>query len=274
MINRQNSPRIWLTTCARLGFAARGLVYLLIGIFAIDMALDGGQPTDNQGVLGTLATAPFGRILLALCLLGFAGYSVWRLTEAVLDPEMRGRNLKGKLERVGYGLSGIVHAGLALSAGRLALRKAPASHGSPGDQAAQSWSGWLLDQPAGPLLVALVASGFFAVAAAQAIKAYKAKFDELAGDVPASRQVRWIGRAGYAARALVFAMIGWFLINVLLNRNPEEAGGLGAALRELRQQEHGPSLLLVVAAGLALFGFFSFVEARYRRLKIATPRLR
>ncbi len=263
----------WFTLFARLGFAARGLVYLLIGIFAIDVAFDGGQPSDNQGVLGTLADAPFGRLLLALCALGFAGYAFWRLTEAILDPEMRSRDFKGKFERLGYALSGIVHAGLAVTAARLALRKAPASLGSPGDEAAQSWSGWLLEQPAGPLLMALVALALLAVAVAQGVKAYQANFDELDGDVPVPRQVRWIGRAGYAARALVFAMIAWFLINVLLNRDPQEAGGLGAALRELREQDHGPSLLLIVATGLALFGIFSFVEARYRRLKVVTPNL-
>ena len=263
----------WFTLFARLGFAARGLVYLLIGVFAIDVAFDGGQPSDNQGVLGTLADAPFGRLLLALCALGFAGYAFWRLTEAILDPEMRSRDFKGKFERLGYALSGIVHAGLAVTAARLALRKAPASLGSPGDEAAQSWSACLLDQPAGPLLVAFVALSLLAVAVAQGVKAYQANFDELDGDVPAPRQVRWIGQAGYAARALVFAMIAWFLINVLLNRDPQEAGGLGAALRELREQDHGPSLLLIVATGLALFGIFSFVEARYRCLKVVTPNL-
>ncbi|NIJ17965.1 DUF1206 domain-containing protein [Sphingobium vermicomposti] len=265
------SSRHLLTLFARLGFAARGLVYVLIGVFAIDVAFDGGLPSDNQGVLGTLADAPLGRFLLGLCALGFAGYAFWRLTEAILDPEMRSHDLKGKLERLGYALSGIVHVGLAVTAARLALRKSPASQGSPGDEAAQSWSACLLEQPAGPLLVALVAGVLIAVAVAQFVKAYQANFDELDGDVPAPRQVRWIGRAGYAARALVFAMIAWFLINVLLNHDPQEAGGLGAALRELREQDHGPSFLLIVATGLALFGIFSFVEARYRHLKVATP---
>lgn len=268
---RQDISPNWLTVLARLGFAARGLVYLLVGIFAIDVALDGGQPSDNQGVLGSMADATAGRILLALCAAGFAGYAFWRLTEAALDPEARGRNLRGKLERLGYGLSGIVHAGLAVAAINLALRKTRAESGSPGDEAAQGWSAWLLDQPAGPVLLMGAALGFLAIAAAQGIKAYKARFDELAGDVPAPRQVRWIGRIGYAARALVFAMIGWFLINAVLHHNPEEAGGLGAALRELRDQEHGPLMLLTVAVGLALFGLFSFVEARYRHLHVKIP---
>lgn len=78
----------------------RGLLYVLIGWFALDVALNGGEPTDNQGALGTLAHAPLGHILLAVCALGFAGYDISRLTEAITDPEGRGRSLKGNFERV------------------------------------------------------------------------------------------------------------------------------------------------------------------------------
>jgi len=271
-MNRQ-SPAGWLTVFARLGFAARGLVYLLIGVFAIDAALNGGRPSDNQGVMGTVADAPGGRLLLLLCALGFAGYAFWRLTEAALDPEHRGQSMKGQFERGGYALSGIIHIGLAAAAVRLATRQTPSTNGAPGDEAMRDWSAWLIEQPAGLVLLGLAALLLFATAAAQAIKAYKARFDELAGDVPAPDKVRLLGRVGYAARALVFALMGWFLLNVVLHHNPEEAGGLGAALRHLRAQDHGPLLLLVVAIGLALFGLFSLVEARYRHLHVITPRM-
>lgn len=269
----RQSPAGWLTVLARLGFAARGMVYLLIGVVAIDAALNGGRPSDNQGVMGTVADAPGGRLLLLLCALGFVGYAFWRLTEAALDPEHRGQNMKGQFERAGYAVSGLIHVGLAAAAVRLATRQAPSPDGAPGDEAVQDWSAWLLDQPAGPVLLGLVALALFATAAAQAIKAYKARFDELAGDVPAPDKVRLLGRIGYAARALVFAMMGWFLLNVVLHHNPQEAGGLGAALRQLRAQDHGPLLLLVVATGLALFGIFSLVEARYRHLRVVAPRM-
>jgi hypothetical protein len=270
----RQSPAGWLTVFARLGFAARGLVYLLIGVFAIDAALNGGRPSDNQGVMGTVADAPGGRWLLLLCAVGFAGYAFWRLTEAALDPEHRGYNMKGKFERAGYAVSGIIHIGLAAAAVRLATRNAPTPNGAPGDETVQDWSAWLLDQPAGPILLGIVALMLFATAAAQAIKAYSARFDELAGDVPAPDKVRMLGRVGYAARALVFALMGWFLLNVAMHHNPEEAGGLGAALRHLRGQDHGQLLLLAVAIGLALFGLFSLVEARYRHLHVLMPRMR
>ncbi len=260
-----------LTMLARAGFAARGLVYVLIGWFALDVALHGGKPIDNQGALGTLADAPFGQFLIGICALGFAGYALWRLTEAAIDPENRGEGMKGKFERLAYAFSGIAYAFLAVAAGQLALKQAFARHGSPGDESAQSWSAWLLNQPGGDILLILAGGIMFVIAGAQASKAYKGRFDELNGDVPAPNYVRMVGRAGYSARALIFGIIGWFLISAALNHDAGQAGGLGEALRELRGKEGGGLILGVVAIGLGLFGTFSMIEARYRRIRLTTP---
>lgn len=260
-----------LTLLARLGFAARGIVYILIGWLALGVALHGGEASDNQGALGYIATAPFGRALIGLCALGFAGYAVWRLAEAILDPENKSRDMKGRLERAGYAVSGCAHVVLAYGAARIALHQASPKQGSPGDESAQSWSAWLLEQPGGVALLLLVGLAIFATAAAQAAKAYKAKFDELNGDVPAPDYVRWIGRAGYAARALVFAVLGWLVVSAALAHDGEQAGGVGEALEHLRTQPEGTALLAMVAAGLALFGAFSLVEARYRRIRVTVP---
>lgn len=258
-----------MTLFARIGFAARGLVYVLIGWFALDVAVNGGRPLDNQGALGTLAQAPLGHMLLAICALGFAGYAVWRLTEAITDPENRSRDLKGKFERAGYAISGIAHIMLAFAAARLALKQVSAQDGSPGDQSAESWSAWILGQPGGVFVLALAGVLLFAVAAAQAVKAYRGRFDELDGDIPAPDYVRWIGRLGYAARALIFALIGWFVITAALNYDADRAGGLGEALKQLRAQDSGAIILAIVACGLTLFGLYSLIEARYRRIKVA-----
>lgn len=261
-----------MTLLARLGFAARGVVYLLVGWFAFDAAQNGGKPSDNQGAMASMLEAPFGKVLLGLCALGFAGYAIWRLTEAMLDPEGRSHTGKGRVERLGYALSGLVHIGLAVLAARLAMQSAPSAQGAPGDASAQSWSAWLLEQPGGVALLTCVGVLLFAVAAAQGVKAFKASFDELRSDTPAPTYVRWMGRTGYAARALIFAMVGWFIISAARNNNAAEAGGLGRALRELQAQEQGAVLLGLVAVGLTLFGIFSLVEARYRRIQVAKPR--
>lgn len=261
-----------LTVVARLGFAARGLVYILIGWLALDAAISGHEAADNQGALGSLADTQLGRIILAFCALGFAGYAFWRLTEAVMDPADRSQTLKGRFERAAYVASAGANISLSIIAGKLAFQQARAQSGSPGDESAQSWSAWLLAQPGGVPLLILVGLLLFATAAAQAIKAYKARFDELNGQVPAPDYVRWIGRLGYGARALVFATIGWLLISAALNYQPEQAGGLGEALDKMRTQPKGAVILGIVGIGLGLFGIFSLLEARFRNLKVKIPR--
>jgi hypothetical protein len=260
-----------LTLLARLGFAARGLVYILIGWFAVDAARSGARPGDNQAALASLADGGLGRGLLFVIALGLAGYAAWRLVQAALDPELRRETMKGRFERAGYAVSGISHVLLAIYALRLALRSGGGGGGSaPGDAQAHDWTAWLMGQPGGTLLVILVGLGFLAVAVAQAVKAWKAEFvRELEGDVPAPRQVRIIGRLGYAARAIVFALVGWFFVRAALTADPQQAGGMGQALRELQQQGPGTLLLAVVAAGLFLFGIFSLVEARFRNIQVA-----
>lgn len=257
------------TSVARLGFAARGLVYILVGWFAIDAARSGGAPSDNQAAMASLVDEPFGRILLAIIAIGLAGYAFWRLTEAAFDPERIGTTAKGSFRRAGNALSGITHVGLAFYAARLAMRERVSSQSAPGDRSAEDWSAWLMEQPGGLWMVGLVGLALFAVAAAQAIKAYKGEFTHhLRGGVPAPDYVRTLGRLGYAARAIVFTLTGWFFIAAARTANPDEAGGLGQALRSLQAQEFGGLLLGVVAAGLLLFGVYSLVEARYRSIAV------
>ncbi len=257
------------TMLARLGFAARGLVYILVGWFAIDAAWRGGRPGDNQAAMASLVDEPFGRVLLAIIAAGLAGYAVWRLSEAALDPERRGTTAKGAFERTGFAISGIAHVVLALYAARLAWRAIPEGGRTTGDESARDWTAWLMAQPGGTWLVAGVGIVLFVVAGAQAWKAYRGDFVRaLRGDVPVPRHVCTIGRIGYAARAIVFAIVGWFFITAARQADASEAGGMGMALRSLQAWEHGAILLAIVAAGLLLFGLYSLVEARYRHVRV------
>jgi hypothetical protein len=222
--------------------------------------------------LASLIDEPLGRGLLALIAVGLAGYALWRLLQALLDPERRGQTAKGAFERAGYALSGITHTLLAVYAARLAMRDRVRGGAAPGDSSAQDWSAWLMAQPGGTVLLILVGVILFVVAGAQALKAYQGTFTRnLDGDVPAPGYVQTVGRIGYAARAVVFALVGWFFVRAGLHSSPEEAGGMGQALRELQMQDYGPLMLGVVAMGLFLFGIFSLVEARFRHLKVVAP---
>jgi len=188
---------------------------------------------------------------------------------ALFDPERRGHDAGAVVARVGYAVAGLSYSGLALAAAQLALGSGTAGQSS--DASTQHWTARLLSAPFGPLLVIALGVILFAIAAIEFGRAHTASFgkDLNLGGLGADLQ-RWIvrvGRAGLAARGVVFALIGLFLIQASRHQDASEAVGLGGALQKLAEQLYGQVLLGVVAAGLAMYGVFSFVEARYRRLK-------
>jgi len=261
------SPRIdeQIEGLARLGYAARGVVYLVIGWFAVTAAQGHNRPTDSKGALAELFGTSFGAVLLAVVALGLAGYALWRLVGALADVDNEGTSAKGLAKRGGHVIAGIIHAGLALYAVRLLAGSGGGQ--KDGETAARDWTVWLLDMPAGQLLVAAVGVIIGAFAVSQFIKAYRADFlRTLSCDGRTARVVRPIGRAGLAARGVVFLVVGGFFVLAALHADSSEAGGMVKALRWLETQPFGPWLLGAVAVGLAAFGLFSFVQAVYRRI--------
>lgn len=252
-----------LELISRLGFAARGIVYLLVGWFAVRAALTSGSPTDTKGALQSMHGEPFGQFLLAAMALGLLAYAVFRFVEAALDLENHGNEPKGLMVRAGHLISGLLHVGLALYAVSLVLG---IGIGGSGD-GTQSLTAWLLSQPYGRWLVMAVGIGVIVAGVMQLRKAWQATFMRNLSLAPGhGGWVRPTGRLGFAARSVVFALIGLFLLVAGWASDPSEAGGLGAALRSLQEQPYGPWLLGAVAVGLALFGVFCFVEAAYRRI--------
>jgi hypothetical protein len=173
------------------------------------------------------------------------------------------------VQRIGYVIAGLSYGGLGLEALHLALGSGSAAKGS--DASTQDLTARLLSAPFGPPLVAIVGTIILVIAATEFISAYTAKFEQdlsLQGLGPEAR--RWVvrvGRMGLVARGVVFALIGIFLIQASRHNDAGEAVGLGGALQKLTEQPYGGLLLALVAAGLFMYGLFSFVEARYRRLK-------
>ncbi len=243
-----------LEMLTRLGFAARGVMYVLIGL----IALQAGRAEDGAGALESLDGST-GKILLALMALGFVAYGAWRLADAVLDNEGHGSDGKGLAMRIGGAASGLIHLGLAWFAAGLAL--GDRSSGTGGDST-QSGAATALDLPGGWMLLLAAAAGLLLVGLYQLVNAAKGTFLRRL-DPRASGQtwVRVAGRAGYAARGIVFLIMAWFLGQAGLAGRAGEAGGMGEAVDSLPQ-----NVELGVAVGLLLFGLFSFVEARHRRL--------
>ena len=263
----------WIEGLGRFGYAAKGVVYLIIGGLAVQAALGaGGQTTDQRGALAHIASGPFGRSALVIVAIGLLGYALWQAVRAALDTEHKGSDGKGTVARAVYAGVALVYVGLAYTALRIAMG---VSSGQGGTEKTQDWTAWLLGQPLGPWLVGLIGAAFVANGLYQGYRAFKSDLTEDLNltDVGAEHRdwVTRIGRAGYAARGVAFVMIGGFLIAAAIHHNPEEARGLDGALATLATQPFGPYLLGLVAAGLAAYGAFALVEARYRRMVVRGP---
>ena len=251
---------------ARFGYAAYGVVYVLVGVLAFRAASGGGgKMTGQEGALQTILLAPLGRFLLGLVALSLLGYAAWRLFQGILDPENEGRDAKGVVKRSDHVVNGLFHAALAVSVGGVALGSGGGG-GGPDD-----WTATLLQQPLGRLLTVAVGAGIVIIGLFQFYRAYDAKFmEKLKPGEMGSRERTWTrrgGRLGHAARGVVFLLIGAFLVQAALQSDPNEARGLGGALSALAGQPFGPYLLGAVAFGLVCFGLFMFVVARYRRIE-------
>ena len=260
------SARPWIERVARFGFAARGLVYILVGLLAAGAAAGmGGRATDTHGAIRAVGRQPFGTAFLLVLALGLCAYALWRFAQAALDLDGKGNHVKALATRSSYAASGIGHAGLAFSAASLAIGLRQGRSDIVRTAVAR-----VLDAPYGQWVVAAVGIAVIASAGYQFYKAYFCKFEK---DLVLSQMTKsarcWsrrVGRAGLVARGITFGIIGWFLLRAAWEVDAHEARGLAGALRVLGRQDRGHWLLLVVALGLTAYGLSSFVDARYRRV--------
>lgn len=264
---RQVSP--WVEWLARLGYAAKGVVYVVIGLLAIQAALgSGGATAGSRGALYEIAAQPLGQVLLAVVAIGLVGYVLWRFVQAIVDPDNKGTDLQGIAQRIGYVTSGIAYAGLALTAAQILFRFG----GGGGNNGAEDWTARALSQPFGRWLVAIGGLILLVVAFFQVYMAYKARFrNRLKRFEMGASERTWAlrsGRLGYAARGVVYGIIGVLLIQAARQYDPQKAGGLGDALNTLARQPYGWLLLGIVAVGLVAYGIFAFVLARYRYINV------
>jgi hypothetical protein len=258
----------WARRSARFGLLCRGIVYaVLAGLALLAAAGMGGRTTDTRGAIATLAREPFGAAIVATLGLGFVALGLWYLVDAILDPRRRRSGAKGVALRLGRAAAGFVHLALAALCARIALGAGASS--SSGDSRAQSLTASVLALPFGRVLVAAGAVVALAVAGYQVKKALQARRGEKLEGSMGPKLRRWaprLGLAGYAARGVVVALIGAFLLVAALNSDPREAVGFDGALAALARQPYGMALLGAAALGLLAFAAYSAIEARYKRL--------
>jgi hypothetical protein len=252
------------TALARAGLVARGIIYILIGWVAILTAFGHtSNEADQQGALQLLARQPYGLVSLWLLGIGFAGYALWRLSEAAfgvtVDGHGAGPRLKSLVRAVIYAFFAyltfkiIFGAGGGSQARRQQDLTASAMHHTAGR--------WLVG------IVGLVIVIVGAVLIAEGIRRKFLKYLQLGQVSPRTRRiVEWLGVIGTAARGVVFALAGILVIEAAVAYKPSKAGGIDKALLTLRNQPFGEVLLTLAALGLVIFGVYGLCEARWRKV--------
>jgi hypothetical protein len=258
----------WVARLARVGFAAKALLYITVGLVAAQAAFGpGGGTTDTQGALRLVHDMTFGRIILLVIAAGLLGYALWRVVEAVVDPERRGRGAKAVALRAGSAARGILHGGLGIAALRLASGDSSAAT----NDRVQEWTAVAFSLPGGGLWVWLAAGAITAYGVYQLYRSYAPKLGRQLDLSPLSPGAyRWVvrvSRFGIAARGVVFCLIGFFLVRAAARHDAGQAGGLRESLGMLASIGHWP--FVVVALGLIAYGVYELVNARYRRIRVA-----
>jgi hypothetical protein len=240
-----------LTALTRIGFATRGLLYTVIAF----LVLRAGRAEDPSGAIEYLGQGG-GQLLLGVIAVGLTAYGIWRLADAVLDIERHGSDRKGTMERVGAGLSGAIHFTLAWQS--IQLMRGTALSGDGTQEGART----AMQLPEGQVLVLVGAAVLVVLGGVQLAKAAKGTFLRYLEPSVAQRVwVQWSGRAGYAARGIVFLISGFLLARAGMEEQASAAGGMARALSWLSSPFD-----IIVGVGLLAFGLFSLVESRYRRL--------
>lgn len=250
---------------SRGGFLARGAIYGIIGVLAFLVAVsDTGKLTNQEGAVRLLRDEPLGEVLLVVVAIGLGGYSIWRLFRAALGhgPEAADTTI----DRLGGLGSGLVYGGLCIATIKVLMgSKSEGASSSPDKTTAG-----IFDWPAGRWLVGIGGLVLLGVGLYQLAKGLRQKFCEELKTEQMSQAMRtwitWIGSVGHVARAVVFGLIGWFLLRAAWEFDAKEAVGLDGALAKILRADYGPWLLGLVTAGLVAFAAYSISEARYRKI--------
>jgi hypothetical protein len=260
---RQASDHPALETAARVGYAVSGLLHLLIGWIALQVAwgLGGGgsgQSADQTGALQSLAGNGLGMAVLWIGVLGFLGLGLWQVADAAFghpgsDKEAWG----GRIKAISKALVYLFLAWTTFTFAR--------GGSSDSESKTTDFTSSLMSKPGGQWLVAIVGLVVIGVGAYHVWKGATEGFMKDLEDDPGTWAVR-AGVVGYIAKGVALAVVGLLFVLAGLHANPEESKGLDGALRTLKDQPFGPGLLTAVAIGIAAYGLYSFSRARHARV--------
>lgn len=249
----------WL---ARAGYAARGVVFLLVAGLAVFSGVGGGK-ANTKSALSTVLEQPMGRIWLGLIAVGLVCFVGWRLAQSLADADHHGKDAKSLVIRAALFGSAATYIGLSVYALSLALNfDAGSGNGGGGEQGLAAWA---MSKPFGRYLAGAIGLGLMIGGCITIYKGVTQRFRKyLRLDDNRKSPVALLCVYGLSARGLLFAIIGIFFLYAAFTVDPQQAGNMSDALEWIRHLPFGSILYMVVAVGLAAFGIYNFVEARYR----------
>lgn len=256
----------WTRGLARWGLVSKGGLYVLVGLIAMNVSIGGGERVeDRSGALSALADTWYGKLLVGALAVGLIGYAVWRFAQTVIGRALEGGEKESWPKRLSYAARGVWYVGLF---GIAASALAGANEGSSRKE--DRYTGRVLEWPLGRWLVFAVGAGVLGAAGFNLWRGLTGRFRKnlklrKMGETE-EKTFLGVGVIGHLARALVFGLIGFFLVRAAWQYDPKETIGLDGALAKVLRQDYGDTLLAFVSAGLIAYGLYCWVEARYREV--------
>jgi hypothetical protein len=256
----------------RVALAAQGVLYVVLGLIAVQVAQgDTGAEASQRGAIETIARQSYGRILLAVLVVGLGAHALWRLTLAIRGEASDDEDSQSVAKRVANLGRSAIYVGFTVAAVRILLHSGASAGGGGGGggKTEQESTAAVLSWPGGTWIVVgvgLVVIGVGVWNARTGItRSFTDNLDLSSLDEKQRTVVEVLGSAGYLARACAFALVGWFLVTAGRQHDAGETRGLDGSLRELATTGYGPVLLFLLAVGLVLFGAYRVLDGVLRR---------
>jgi hypothetical protein len=265
---------IWLRTGSRLGLACRGTVYLLVGYLAFRLALAAhgrkGEPASSAGAVQAAVDPAWGRVPLVLLVAGLAAYALTQLLEAVFRPARAAGTMGSWRQRAVSSWGFVLYSVFCLSTARLLVETPPQQTAQSEQRQDTGMTADLLRTGWGKALLLLVGILVVAGGLEAGRRAVRLNFRERFTDEHMSRALAMLTRAlgafGSVARAVVFVLVGVFLVKAAVLSSADQTKGLDAIFRSVASFPYGSWLLALLACGLFCYGLYCLVEVRCRDL--------
>jgi hypothetical protein len=257
----------WFDRFARAGYAAKGVVFGIVGGMAAHLALGArDEQADFGGAFETMGSDPLSQLLLGILAAGLAGYALWRIALGALDVEGHGSEAAGLARRASFVVVGLMYGFFSLYAVWILAGRG----GGGDDEQIHDLTAFVLELPLGPWLVGAAGAIILVMGLAELYFASSGRFRSEFAHSQLGGFERFCllctGAYGHAARGIISCVIGFFTVRAAAEYDPDEARGLAEAFRELVTQPFGPWIVAFVAAGFISFGLYCVLLAFHRHI--------